>query len=110
MMNMKDEVEQIILRTMLKDGMSAAPQNYEFLMKYGLTELYFYSIDCSMNGVTLDSKSPALDKIRKVIINDITFPLLQNEYKKNGKTGVMKKLYDNEAYYKTFLKCIRNGK
>lgn len=34
MMDMRDEVEQIILRTMVKEGMDAAPQDYEFLMKY----------------------------------------------------------------------------
>ena len=30
-MDMRDEVEQIILRTMVKEGMDAAPQDYEFL-------------------------------------------------------------------------------
>lgn len=59
-MDMRDEVEQIILRTMVKDGMDAAPQDYEFLMKYGLKQIYFYSIDCSMNGAGIDLKSPYL--------------------------------------------------
>lgn len=105
-MDMRDEVEQIILRTMVKEGMDAAPQDYEFLMKYDLKQIYFYSIDCSMNGAGIDLKSPILEKLKKAIINT-TFPLLHDEYKKNGKAGVMKKLLNNEAYYKTFLKCIR---
>ena len=41
--------------------------------------------------------------------DDVLLEVL-DEYKKNGKAGVMKKLLNNEAYYKTFLKCIRNGK
>lgn len=110
MMDMRDEVEQIILRTMVKEGMDAAPQDYEFLMKYNLKQIYFYSIDSSMNGAGIDLKSPILEKLKKAIIEDTTFPLLHDEYKKNGKAGVMKKLLNNEAYYKTFLKCIRNGK
>lgn len=40
MMDMRDEVEQIILRTMVKEGMDAAPQDYEFLMKYNLKDLF----------------------------------------------------------------------
>lgn len=108
-MDMKNEVEQIILRTMVKEGMDAAPQDYEFLNKYNLKQIYFYSIDCSMNGAGIDLKSPVLDRLKKAI-NNTKFPLLYDEYKKNGKAGVMRKLLNNEAYYRTFLKCIKNGK
>ena len=31
-MSMKDEVEQIILRSILKDGLDAVPQDYEFII------------------------------------------------------------------------------
>lgn len=40
-MSMKDEVEQIILRSILKDGLDAVPQDYEFIMKYNLKQIYF---------------------------------------------------------------------
>lgn len=97
MMDMRDEVEQIILRTMVKEGMDAAPQDYEFLMKYNLKQIYFYSIDCSMNGAGIDLKSPILEKLKKAIIEDTTFPLLYDEYKKNGKAGVMKKIIEQRS-------------
>lgn len=109
-MSMKDEVEQIILRSILKDGLDAVPQDYEFIMKYNLKQIYFSKIEFSMHGIEIDIKSSALEKLKNAIIEDASFPLLHDEYKKNGKAGVMKKLLNNEAYYKTFLKCIRNGK
>lgn len=109
-MSMKDEVEQIILRSILKDGLDAVPQDYEFIMKYNLKQIYFSKIEFSMHGIGIDIKSSALEKLKKAIIEDASFPLLHDEYKKNGKAGVMQKLHNNETYYKTFLKCIRNGK
>lgn len=109
-MSMKDEVEQIILRSILKDGLDAVPQDYEFIMKYDLKLIYFSKIEFSMHGIEIDIKSSALEKLKRAIIENASFPLLYDEYKKSGKAGVMQKLHNNETYYKTFLKCIRNGK
>lgn len=109
-MSMKDEVEQIILRSILKDGLDAVPQDYEFIMKYDLKLIYFSKIEFSMHGIEIDIKSSALEKLKRAIIENASFPLLYDEYKKSGKAGVMQKLHNNEIYYKTFLKCIRNGK
>ena len=59
-MSMKDEVEQIILRSILKDGLDAVPQDYEFIMKYDLKLIYFSKIEFSMHGIEIDIKSSAL--------------------------------------------------
>lgn len=40
-MDMRDEVEQIILRSILKDGLDAVPQDYLFITKYDLKQIYF---------------------------------------------------------------------
>lgn len=40
-MSMNDEVEQIILRSILKDGLDAVPQDYQFITKYDLKQIYF---------------------------------------------------------------------
>lgn len=42
-MDMRDEVEQIILRSILKDGLDAVPQDYLFITKYDYKE-YLYII------------------------------------------------------------------
>lgn len=109
-MDMRDEVEQIILRSILKDGLDAVPQDYLFITKYDLKQIYFSKIEFSMHGIEIDIKSSTLEKLKKADFEDASFPLLHDEYKKSGKSGVMQKLHNNETYYKTFLKCIRNGK
>ena len=43
-MDMRDEVEQIILRSILKDGLDAVPQDYLFITKYDLKQIYFSKI------------------------------------------------------------------
>ena len=46
-MDMRDEVEQIILRSILKDGLDAVPQDYLFITKYDLMSVFttdYYSI------------------------------------------------------------------
>lgn len=44
-MSMNDEVEQIILRSILKDGLDAVPQDYQFITKYDLKQIYFSKIE-----------------------------------------------------------------
>lgn len=51
MMDMRDEVEQIILRSILKDGLDAVPQDYLFITKYDLKQIYFSKIEFSMHGI-----------------------------------------------------------
>ena len=108
-MTKDDEIEQIILRTIMQQGSEAIPQNYEFLQKYNLKEVYFHSIDLSMSGISLDLKKDLANMLRNFIV-DPQFEYLKNLYKRCGKTAVMSELYHNELYYRTFLKCIKDGK
>lgn len=89
-MSMKDEVEQIILRSILKDGLDAVPQDYEFIMKYNLKQIYFSKIEFSMHGIEIDIKSSALDKLKKAIIEDASFPLCMMNTRRMAKLELCK--------------------
>lgn len=81
-MDMRDEVEQIILRSILKDGLDAVPQDYLFITKYDLKQIYFSKIEFSMHGIEIDIKSSTLEKLKKAIIEDASFPLCMMNIKK----------------------------
>lgn len=68
-MDMRDEVEQIILRSILKDGLDAVPQDYLFITKYDLKQIYFSKIEFSMHGIEIDIKSSTLEKLSKYSVN-----------------------------------------
>lgn len=104
-----EEIEQVILRTIMRKGLDAIPNNYEFLMKYNLKEVYFHSIDLSMSGFPLDLKSELCHLLKDSVLK-IDFSHLKTLYYRCGKSAIMNELYNNELYFQTFIKCIKDDK
>ena len=52
-MTIKDEIEQLILRCIASDGLKACPKDLAFLEKYGLKNLFFFSVEYGMCGYTV---------------------------------------------------------
>ena len=52
-MTIKDEIEQLILRCIASDGLKACPKDLAFLEKYGLKNLFFFSVEYGMEGYTV---------------------------------------------------------
>lgn len=102
-MTIKDEIEQLILRCIASDGLKACPKDLAFLEKYGLKNLFFFSVEYGMEG----ADTQALDGRAKSQIRwnlySTGFPLLQRKYKLEGKGALMECLYLEERYFRKFL-------
>lgn len=70
-MTIEWEVEQLVLMCIASDGLKACPKDLAFLEKYGLKNLYFFSLEYAMEGtdtIVLDSKAKGLirSSIRRI--------------------------------------------
>lgn len=75
-MTIEQEIEQLVLKCIALDGLKACPKDLAFLEKYGLKNLYFFSLEYAMEGTdttVLDSKAKGL--IRWYLYST-DFPLL----------------------------------
>lgn len=105
-MTIKDEIEQLILRCIASDGLKACPKDLAFLEKYGLKNLFFFSVEYGMEGAdtqSLDGREKS--QIRwNLYVTD--FPLLRRMYEREGKGALMECLYLEERYFRKFLSII----
>ena len=81
-MTIKDEIEQLILRCIASDGLKACPKDLAFLEKYGLKNLFFFSVEYGMEGADTQSlDGRAKSQIRwNLYVTD--FPLLRRMYER----------------------------
>lgn len=108
-MNITEEIEQVIIRTIISKGIDSIPQDYYFLHKYNIMELYF--MGCKTGTPTYNKvvKQGLVEKLSQSLI-ETDFPLLREYYRQGGKKEVMTYL-KNEIYYRTFYKAMKsNGK
>lgn len=102
-MTIKEEIEQLVLRCISSEGLKACPKDLAFLEKYGLKNLYFFSVEYRMEGTdtsVLDNRAKGL--IRWSLYST-DFPLLRLKYEQEGKASLMKCLYLEERYFRKFL-------
>ena len=102
-MTIEQEIEQLVLMCIASDGLKACPKDLVFLEKYGLKNLYFFSVKYTIEGTdatVLDSKAKGL--IRWYLYSTY-FPLLRQKYEREGKAELMKCLYLEERYFRKFL-------
>lgn len=62
-MTIEQEIEQLVLKCIASDGLKACPKDLVFLEKYGLKNLYFFSVKYTIEGTdatVLDSKAKGL--------------------------------------------------
>ncbi len=85
------------------------PKNYEFHKKYNLKEVYFQSMDLSLSGFPLDLKSELCHLLKDSVLK-MDFSHLNTLYYRCGKSANMNELYNNEHYFQTFIKCIKDDK
>lgn len=105
---MEEEVEQLILRAIIKYGYPAIPLDYAFLQKYNLKEIYFIGVENNVNGVRSYSYMCTLQTIIQPFLKDTGFPKLSALYDSYGKRGVLSHLHDSELYYKFFKSQLKN--
>lgn len=108
-MTINEEVDQIIIRTVIKNGMNAVPKDLSFINRYGIKELYFIGVDNKLSNKKTTFVDIGLKELLSEYHQDTTFPLLGNLYLSQGKKGVMKHLKE-ENYFRTFIKIIKYGK
>lgn len=108
-MNITEEIEQVIIRTIISKGIDSIPQDYSFLTKYNILELYFMGCKTVSPAYNKVVKQGLVDKLRQSLI-ETDFPLLREYYRQGGKKSVMTHL-KAEIYYRTFFKAMKsNGK
>ena len=102
-MTIEQEIEQLVLKCIALDGLKACPKDLAFLEKYGLKNLYFFSLEYAMEGTdTTVVDSTAKGLIRRYLYST-DFPLLRQKYEREGKAELMKCLYLEERYFRKFL-------
>ena len=61
-MTIEQEIEQLVLKCIALDGLKACPKDLAFLEKYGLKNLYFFSLEYAMEGTErVDQMVPLFD-------------------------------------------------
>lgn len=104
-MGINEEIDQVILQTILRVGVEALPMDYEFLNRYNLKNIYFQAIDIRMSGLSLNGINRRLYNHVNSLIQQTSFPILHDIYIHKGKRGIFCLLLNNNLYYNT-LKLI----
>ena len=62
-MTIEQEIEQLVLKCIASDGLKACPKDLVFLEKYGLKNLYFFSVKYTIEGTDarVDQMVPLFD-------------------------------------------------
>lgn len=107
-MNIEEEKDQIILRTIMKHGIKSAPQNYSFLKKYNLMTYYFMSVERNLKGINIEPLNNIISQNISNFIVKTSFPSIRKMYKKKG-ADYIRLLLGNDFYYETFLTLKQNG-
>ena len=102
-MTVKDEIEQLILRCIASDGLKACPKDLTFLEKYGLKNLFFFSVEYGMEGADTQSLDGRAKNLIKWNLYVTDFPLLRRMYEREGKEALMERLYLEDRYFRKFL-------
>ncbi|EXZ78371.1 hypothetical protein [Bacteroides fragilis] len=50
-MTIEQEIEQLVLKCIALDGLKACPKDLAFLEKYGLKNLYFFSLEYTVRNI-----------------------------------------------------------
>ena len=97
---MEQEIDQIILRTIILYGYDAIPMDYLFLEKYHLMDFYFLGVNLTMQGRRTKTYDKMLRSLCHPYVIKIDFPLLSKLYAERGRRGVMSLLNKNKMYFK----------
>lgn len=107
-MDINEEIDQVILQSILRFGADAIPMDYAFLNRYGLKYIYFQSINTRMEGMSIREINRRLFTHIRSLIRDTDFPLLRELYSHGGKKCIYGLLYWNNLYYKTVKLKIKS--
>ena len=102
-MTIEQEIEQLVLKCIALDGLKACPKDLAFLEKYGLKNLYFFSLEYAMEGTEYDGSRRVRRKLIRWYLYSTDFPLLRQKYEREGKAELMKCLYLEERYFASYL-------
>lgn len=100
-MEINEEIDQVILYTILRVGVEALPMDYEFLTRYNLKNIYFQAIDIRLSGLSLIEINRRLHNHVNKLILQTSFPILHDIYNHKGKRGIFNMLSNNNLYYTT---------
>lgn len=105
-MMIEQEIEQLVLKCIVLDGLKVCLKDFVFFEKYGLKNLYFFFLEYVMEGMDMmvfDSKVKGLIRWYFYLMD---FFLLWQKYEWEGKVELMKCLYLEERYFCKFLELI----
>lgn len=109
MKKMEQEKEKIILLSITRYGYLAMPQDYNFLRRHSLLNIYFEIIDRSTAGgdIRLLEKSVKNDATIQAAAIESDYSFLKEYKTVCGNKEVKQYLDNNNLYWKTFLSELK---
>lgn len=102
------ERDNIILLTIASRGFDAMPQDYAFLKRYALLNIYYELVDSKLKGLSTKELESALKSRAKAHIDQkCNFAGIKAHRDATGDKSTKAFLLNNPLYWKTFLQKVK---
>lgn len=102
------EKDNIILKSISIYGSEAVPQNYKFLSRYGLKNLYYDILNCYTGDEDAEPFEAAMKTLaRKKLPECCSVPFLSDYKKKHGNIMTKELLDGSPLYWKVFTNLLK---
>lgn len=106
------EKEYIILRSISRYGYAAIPQNYDFLTKYSMLNIYLEIVKSSTAGLNIANWEKALKQHAADLVStrSLSFGALRTYKSSHGAKDTKILLDNNDCYWKTLLNELKRNR
>lgn len=110
-MDLDKEKDYIILHAIAANGYSSMPQDYNFLSRYSLKELYYQILKNSVSGLSISHLEKAAKVQAKMALPETcNFCALRSFKDTHGTQKTKVLLGENETYWKVLKSILRKEK
>jgi len=110
-MDLDKEKDYIILHAISINGYSSMPQDYSFLTRYSLKDLYYQILNNSVSGMNIAHLEKAAKIQAKMALpEDCNFCALRSFKDTHGPKKTKVLLGENETYWKVLKSILRKGR
>ncbi|MEG0580230.1 MAG: hypothetical protein RR490_09980 [Niameybacter sp.] len=101
------EKEYIMLLSISKYGYDAMPQDYTFLSRYSMLNMYLEIVKSKTFSRDIKHIEQAVKQQAKIQLTDMNVDALREYKSKNGNKETKRYLNNNEYYWKALLRELR---
>lgn len=110
METIEKEKEYIILRSIVKYGSPATPQDYAFLTRNSMLDLYFQILNSVSKGINTKPFEDALKAHAANLMFEVDLDILRKYKSNNGNKKTKELLDSNDYYWKVLLSELKKRK